>query len=163
MKLNRKSNKGFTIIEVLIVLVIASSVLLIVFLAVPQLQRNSRNTQRRSAVASIAGAVNEFNTNNSGALPAAISGTANPLKLCDTALCPRFSEFNLGYYKIADLSVSAFSATVAPLTTDIVKVITGGKCSTATTGEVISGSSRSAVVQYATEISNGFTGACTDV
>ena len=163
MKLNRKSNKGFTIIEVLIVLVIASSVLLIVFLAVPQLQRNSRNTQRRSAVASIAGAVNEYNTNNNGTMPSVVSGTANPLRLCEAAACTKFSEFNLGYYKTADLTVSAFSATAAPLTTDVVRVITGGKCSTATTGEVVLGSSRSAVVQYATETSSGFTGACTDV
>ncbi len=44
---------GFTIIEVMIVLVIAAVILLIVFLAVPALQRNSRNTQRNQAAARI--------------------------------------------------------------------------------------------------------------
>ncbi|HPW47952.1 MAG TPA: prepilin-type N-terminal cleavage/methylation domain-containing protein, partial [Candidatus Saccharibacteria bacterium] len=36
----KKDQKGFTIIEVLIVLAIAALILLIVFLAVPALQRN---------------------------------------------------------------------------------------------------------------------------
>ena len=50
---NRKD--GFTIIEVLIVLAIAGLIMLIVFLAVPALQRNSRNTQRKNDVANILG------------------------------------------------------------------------------------------------------------
>ena len=78
-KLNRK---GFTIIEVLIVLAIAGLILLIVFLAVPALQRNSRNTQRKNEVASVIGAMSEFTNNNSGSLPVACgavdSGTADP-------------------------------------------------------------------------------------
>lgn len=41
---------GFTIIEVLIVLAIVGFILLIVFLAVPTLNRNSRNYQRKQAV-----------------------------------------------------------------------------------------------------------------
>jgi prepilin-type N-terminal cleavage/methylation domain-containing protein len=39
----QKREAGFTIIEVLIVLAIAALILLIVFLAVPALQRNARN------------------------------------------------------------------------------------------------------------------------
>lgn len=66
----KKDNKGFTIIEVLIVLAIAGLILLVVFLAVPALQRNSRNTQLRNAAATIAGGVNEYIANNNGALPA---------------------------------------------------------------------------------------------
>ena len=68
-KLNTK-DKGFTIIEVLIVLAIAGLILLIVFLAVPALQRNSRNTQRKNDVSALLGAVNEWSSNNNGALPA---------------------------------------------------------------------------------------------
>jgi prepilin-type N-terminal cleavage/methylation domain-containing protein len=44
MKKLLKNEQGFTIIEVMIVLVIAAVIMLIVFLAVPALQRNSRNT-----------------------------------------------------------------------------------------------------------------------
>lgn len=59
-----KDNKGFTIIEVLIVLAIAGLIMLIVFLAVPALQRNSRNTERRNEASRLLTAANEFVTNN---------------------------------------------------------------------------------------------------
>src|SRR5580698_3397443 len=65
----KKRNEGFTIIEVMIVLVIAGLILLIVFLAVPALQRNARNTSRKSDASNVIGAVNEFIDNNSGTLP----------------------------------------------------------------------------------------------
>lgn len=71
MKNIKNANKGFTIIEVLIVLAIAGLILLVVFLAVPSLQRNSRNTQRKADVSSALGAVTEYVSNNGGKLPAA--------------------------------------------------------------------------------------------
>lgn len=58
--------KGFTIIEVLIVLAIAGLIVLIVFLAVPALQRNSRNTQRKNDVSNLLGAISEYTSNNNG-------------------------------------------------------------------------------------------------
>lgn len=64
----RKNNEGFTIIEVLIVLAIAGLILLIVFLAVPALQRNSRNTQRRNDVSGVLGKLQEVSNNNNGRL-----------------------------------------------------------------------------------------------
>jgi prepilin-type N-terminal cleavage/methylation domain-containing protein len=64
-KLQNKT-EGFTIIEVLIVLAIAGLIMLIVFLAVPALQRNSRNTQRTNDVARMSAAVNECLNNNNG-------------------------------------------------------------------------------------------------
>lgn len=42
-----KLNKGFTIIEVVLVLAIAGLIFLAVFLALPALQRNQRDTQRK--------------------------------------------------------------------------------------------------------------------
>jgi prepilin-type N-terminal cleavage/methylation domain-containing protein len=69
----KKDNKGFTIIEVLIVLAIAGLILLVVFLAVPALQRNSRNTQVRNAASTIAGAGAEFIANNNGKVPTTVS------------------------------------------------------------------------------------------
>lgn len=73
---NRKLNrKGFTIIEVLIVLAIAGLILLVVLLAVPALQRNARNTTLKSDASSLAGAVGEYKSNNDGVAPTAISAT----------------------------------------------------------------------------------------
>lgn len=59
----RNKNEGFTIIEVLIVLAIAGLIMLIVFLAVPALQRNSRNNQRRNDASRVAAAVTECMSN----------------------------------------------------------------------------------------------------
>jgi prepilin-type N-terminal cleavage/methylation domain-containing protein len=64
-----KNNKGFTIIEVLIVLAIAALILLIVFLAVPALQRSAKNSQRRTDATALSTAINEYIANNNGSLP----------------------------------------------------------------------------------------------
>lgn len=64
-----ESDSGFTIIEVMIVLAIAGLILLIVFLAIPALQRNSRNTQRKDEAGRVASAVSNFVSNNNGLVP----------------------------------------------------------------------------------------------
>ena len=64
-----KNKKGFTIIEVLIVLAIAGLILIIVLLAVPNLQRNNRNTQLRADANNLLGYVNEYTANNNGGIP----------------------------------------------------------------------------------------------
>ncbi|MGZ6004596.1 MAG: type II secretion system protein [Candidatus Saccharimonadales bacterium] len=69
LKKLKSSNKGFTIIEVLIVLAIAGLIILIVLLAVPALQRNQRNTSRKNDATRIAGAITNFESANSGSLP----------------------------------------------------------------------------------------------
>ena len=71
--IQKKQSGGFTIIEVMIVLAVAGLIMLIVFLAVPALQRNSRNTQIRSDAANVLAGVNEFITNNNGSLPTTAS------------------------------------------------------------------------------------------
>ena len=70
-----KDQKGFTIIEVLIVLAIAGLILLIVFLAVPALQRNARNTAIKNDASAVAGGVSEFASNNDGARLTTAAGT----------------------------------------------------------------------------------------
>lgn len=60
---------GFTIIEILIVLAIAGLILLLVFLAVPALQRSSRNTVRKNDVQSVLGGISSFSAVNKGSLP----------------------------------------------------------------------------------------------
>ncbi|MEI6480793.1 MAG: type II secretion system protein [Candidatus Saccharibacteria bacterium] len=56
-KIKNRKQEGFTIIEVLIVLAIAGLIMLIVFLAVPALQRNSRNTQRQADASKVTAAI----------------------------------------------------------------------------------------------------------
>lgn len=68
-KLNTKSKKGFTIIEVVLVLAIAGLIFLMVFVALPALQRSQRDTQRRDDMARVSTAITQYQTNNNGKLP----------------------------------------------------------------------------------------------
>lgn len=58
--------RGFTIIETLIVLAIAGLILLIVFLAIPALQRNSRNNERKQDAQAVLEAVSRYALSHGG-------------------------------------------------------------------------------------------------
>ncbi|MBQ2695242.1 type II secretion system protein [Candidatus Saccharibacteria bacterium] len=60
--------KGFTIIEVVLVLAIAGLIFLMVFIALPALQRSQRDTQRRNDYSMLSSAVQSYITNNGGKL-----------------------------------------------------------------------------------------------
>lgn len=161
----KKRTEGFTIIEVLIVLAIAGLILLIVFLAVPALQRNGRNTQRKNDVAALLAGVSEFGNNNSGKLPNTCSGTS-PVKFDTTPTAGTTSEVKVGYYKNAACATSGTaSGTVVlsvgfsaqgPFNTaaqDYVVIVPAATCSTATTGLTVAGAARQFAAVY--EIENG--------
>lgn len=80
-KLDIKNSKGFTIIEVLIVLAIAGLILIVVLLAVPALQRNSRNTTIKNDASSVAGGIGEYQSNNNGNSPASVSLAGDTLTI----------------------------------------------------------------------------------
>lgn len=69
--LSKRRTSGFTIIEVMIVLAIAGLIMVIVFIAVPQLQRQQRNESRRSVMNRIVTEVNNYSSNNQGGVPTA--------------------------------------------------------------------------------------------
>ena len=81
-----RAKEGFTIIEVIIVLVIGAVIMLAVFLVVPQLQRTQRNTNRQNAARRVFTAAEQVNA-NTASYPAgsdtgkdaivAITGTVN--------------------------------------------------------------------------------------
>ena len=64
-----KNKKGFTIIEVVLVLAIAGLIFLMVFIALPALQRSQRNTQREDDLSRFLTAANDYQTNNNGKSP----------------------------------------------------------------------------------------------
>lgn len=64
-----EAKKGFTIIEVVLVLAIGGLIFLMVFIALPALQRSQRNTQRRNDIDRFAQAAIEYQKHNSGKLP----------------------------------------------------------------------------------------------
>lgn len=63
------NKRGFTIIEVVLVLAIAGLIFLMVFIALPALQRSQRNSQRQNDVNRVATALVEYQKHNSGKLP----------------------------------------------------------------------------------------------
>lgn len=70
MNVQQKNKQGgFTIIEVVLVLAIAGLIFLMVFIALPALQRSQRDTQRRDDVSRMVSQLNSYATNNRGSLP----------------------------------------------------------------------------------------------
>lgn len=142
--IKKRSEGGFTIIEVLIVLAIAGLIMLIVFLAVPALQRNSRNTQRKNDVSSLLSAVSESANNNQGSYPA--SGN----------FATAFSDANpkLGYYTTAAnvtwTKQTAAATPAAPDDVDKVVVANYAKCN-GNTATVTGATSRSVIALYTIE------------
>jgi prepilin-type N-terminal cleavage/methylation domain-containing protein len=65
----RKKEKGFTIIEVVLVLAIAGLIFLMVFIALPALQRSQRDAQRKNDLSRLNTALASYSSNNRGALP----------------------------------------------------------------------------------------------
>lgn len=65
----QRGNSGFTIIEVVLVLAIAGLIFLMVFIALPALQRNQRDTQRKDDMARLSTAIVNYTNSNRGSLP----------------------------------------------------------------------------------------------
>jgi prepilin-type N-terminal cleavage/methylation domain-containing protein len=64
-----KKEKGFTLIEIVLVLAIAGLLLVIVFLAVSGAQKSRRDTQRKTDLSRIAAQLESYASNNNGLYP----------------------------------------------------------------------------------------------
>ncbi len=113
MKQQRTTQQGFTIIEVMLVLAMAALIFLMIFVALPQLQRGQRDTARKSDVDQIAAAVTQYTSNNRGKFP-----TATSLK----DYVGDLSNLNKD-----SISVREFVSSVSP-DNDSVVVVRGAKC-----------------------------------
>lgn len=65
----KNQRQGFTLIEVIIVIVIGVVLMLGVFVIVPQVQRGARNTKQQDTARRVLTAVNQFQANNNGNNP----------------------------------------------------------------------------------------------
>lgn len=164
----QSEERGFTIIEVLIVLAIAGLILLIVFLAVPALQRNSRNTQRRSDVSALLSGVSEFSNDNQGTTPAAATYATKVVTYTNTgAGASSVSTAKLGYYTAAPTVIVtsvAGGAGAIPGTapaSNAVDIIVGAVCN-GNTPTTTNATSRSVVAFFSVEQSGGDVGQCTE-
>ena len=60
MASNKEQQSGFTIIEVVLVLAIAGLIFLMVFIALPALQKGQRDTQRKRDLGILVAAMNQW-------------------------------------------------------------------------------------------------------
>jgi prepilin-type N-terminal cleavage/methylation domain-containing protein len=74
---NKPKTQGFTIIEVVLVLAIAGLIFLIVFLALPALQRSQRDTQRKQDLSRFMSQLTQYQSNHQGSLPGATAANWN--------------------------------------------------------------------------------------
>jgi prepilin-type N-terminal cleavage/methylation domain-containing protein len=149
----KKSNQGFTIIEVMIVLAIAGLIILIVLLAVPALQRNGRNTAIKNDASAVAAGISEFESNNDGKMPTNIAGTGTVAVTGGAGTTS--AEAKVQGSTIAN-DVASVPGANAPAAGTI-SVYLGHKCG------VAAANTRAAAVYYSIETASGTAQKCLDV
>ncbi|HSX44371.1 MAG TPA: prepilin-type N-terminal cleavage/methylation domain-containing protein [Patescibacteria group bacterium] len=171
----KNRDQGFTIIEVLIVLAIAGLILLIVFLAVPALQRNQRNTARRDEAGRIGTTVNNFVSNNQGKLPGCNNSSCSaPTVALWATDCPKLltDAGTLGQYSAITCDTAGTLGTAAATKYSIATGAIGAdpfsaftnkqdgllldlKAECLTNNTTQGGTNREAALMYTTESSSG--------
>ena len=141
--------KGFTIIEVVLVLAIAALIFLMVFIALPALQRGQRDTARKQDANTVITALNTWKGNHRGSLP---DFTVNTVK---TEFQENYVK-QLGQYDATDDGTFKYTdgtEVSADLTTDTMQISTSAQCNENGT-DLENGSSRSAAVLVKLEASD---------
>ncbi|MCY3804794.1 MAG: type II secretion system protein, partial [Candidatus Saccharibacteria bacterium] len=124
-------------VEVMIVLAIAGLILAVVFIAVPALQKNSRDTQRKTDIGAIRGAVATYTSNNRGVLPDDATKLSTVLANVDQSF---YTDDSASGFAINTGSQAPFKvyiekrddvvATDSLPEVDTVHIIVGAKCAT---------------------------------
>ena len=84
-KITVKNKNGFTIIEIVLVLAIAGLIFLMVFLALPALQRSQRNQLYKNNLSLVISALQNYRSNNGGRkIPATGTNGYYPRSVSDT-------------------------------------------------------------------------------
>ena len=137
MNAAKTNQKGFSIIEVVLVLAIAGLIFLMVFVALPALQRNQRDQARRSDVGIVGSAVSSYASNNRGKLPTNVTDLRKYVK-------------DLSQYD-ADSDLVLRTGTAGTPDEDEILVNIGAKCADDSSSAPVAGTSRSATVRVVLE------------
>jgi prepilin-type N-terminal cleavage/methylation domain-containing protein len=147
--LKKQNQKGFTIIEVLIVLAIAALIMLVVFLAVPALQRSQRNNARAADANLLVAAVNDCITNRNGQVDSCQAASA------DSVVIPTNpQQITAGMALSGQTKGTAANATTGNGTTTTATWQTGVKCSDDGLTTVVA-TKREFAVRYQAETNGG--------
>lgn len=144
-KIQNRKESGFTIVEVMIVLGIAGLIILIVFLAVPALQRNARNTERTNDASLVGAAVNECLANRNGQV-ASCNEQSEIAAYVDTSKLRQ----------LTDVQASTTAPATSPIDTDTINVAFARKCDAAGSAPTATGATpRSVALLFNTENAAG--------
>lgn len=144
------NQKGFTIIEVVLVLAIAGLIFLMVFIALPALQRNQRDTARKNEVGKVASAITSFQSNNRGQSPSANTAFAGYLD--GTASNGVITLESGSTVSFASPSGDSIPTATGGASTDNILIMMGRKCGDA--GLVERGTTRQAAIAVQLESGN---------
>lgn len=151
--MNTRKQQGFTIIEVVLVLAIAGLIFLMVFIALPALQRSQRDTARRNDVSIVASAVNTWRSNNKGSLPASNANLQGNIE-------------SLSQYAVTDVTVNTANPASVTAAVNTIIVYNTRKCSTISgaTVTLVAGTTRGAAIVTGLENTGGTVqGYCQDI
>lgn len=159
----KQTVKGFTIIEVVLVLAIAGLIFLMVFIALPALQSGQRDTARKQDIGNLGTAINNYSSANRGALPTTaaqlgtISATAD-----NTGYLTSISK-NVTGITLAASGLTGSGTSNQTVTDGVINIITAARCSTVGAGSVTirAGTVRQYVMITRLESGSG-TGFCQD-
>lgn len=152
----RQASKGFTIIEVVLVLAIAGLIFLMVLFALPTLNRNQRDSARKSEVGTVTGAITSYMGNNRNTIPTGaqigsyITGNNSATLESGTNIIVRTTSFG------GDITLSA-NLPGAPSTgdntlyADQIKVYFGYKCDADNASQIVRGTAKQSAVTVALE------------
>lgn len=149
MNVQQTKQRGFTIIEVVLVLAIAALIFLMIFIALPALQRGQRDTARKNDVSTVLSAISSWKGNNVG-------GTFPTTGQLNTYVTNK----SVNTTTVTVVAPPTGTATTSvPLGTVI--AVSSAKCvSTAAAGSVTYNVGTSAQYIVATQLEDGTTGYC---
>jgi prepilin-type N-terminal cleavage/methylation domain-containing protein len=166
--MTKNKQKGFTIIEVALVLAVAALIFLVVFLAVPALQRNQRDDARKRDVSNVVQAVTNATANTNAVVTA---GDAYPKPSSGGSVLKDYLDQmsgNVDYVTVvstvpstawtttqATTSLSSTDAKTKPGINAII-VYTGAQCKDGGNVQAVAGAKRSAAVVV--QVENGGAG-----
>ena len=160
--------KGFTIIEVVLVLAIAALIFLMVFIALPALQRNQRDAARKDVLGKVASSITTYQSNNRGMQPTKgtdlqgyVDGTAPATGLKNDSGTYTSTSADTFVDNDYIVHVSAYDTPgTGAADINLVQVTTGAKCNPGGNA-AMKGTTRNAAVMV--KLENGQAVFCEDV
>ncbi len=149
-----ENKKGFTIIEVVLVLAIAALIFLMVFIALPALQRNQRDTARKTILGKVTSGITTYQSNKRGAQPPDAEALSKYVDAKAQTSGGATTYVIDSEYEV-ELTNTLPTNGVGNAATDVVQVITGATCNDA--GDAaIDGTTRQAAVILQMENADAF-------